>query len=239
MATLQQRNGSYRVLFYWHGKKESFTLGAVPAAEAESKALQVDYLLMRLKQGLLTLPEGVDITNFVAFDGKPPAPPAPAEPSQSDEPAETTSVEVTLDELRRQYIAAHSASLEASSIATIGIHFGHLTRGLGEHTAFNSIGLGDLQKYVNARAKSKGLHGALSPETIRKEIASFRGRGGTRFDHGTRCSLRWRHGILKRKSELLPLTIVTLTRYTALDSRTRLRRRKRGASWCRLRGAQS
>ena len=41
--------------------------------EAESKAAQVDYLLMRLKQRLIELPPGIDIVEFVQFDGKPPA----------------------------------------------------------------------------------------------------------------------------------------------------------------------
>ena len=40
--------------------------------EAENKARQVDYLLMRLKQRLLVLPEGTDIVTFIEHDGKPP-----------------------------------------------------------------------------------------------------------------------------------------------------------------------
>ena len=58
MASLQERNGSYRVLFCHHGKLHAFTIGKVERDEAENKARQVDYLLMRLKQRLLVLPEG-------------------------------------------------------------------------------------------------------------------------------------------------------------------------------------
>ena len=170
MATLQQRNGSYRVLFNWARKKHSFTMGTVPAQEAEGKAAQVDYLLMRLKQGLLTVPDGVSIADFVAFDGKPPLPVTPAEP----EVAQPETVEVTLDKLRTKYVASHKASLEASSVGTIGIHFGHLVRILGEGAKLREIGLAQLQDYVDKRAAAKGRRGKLSPETIRKELVSFR-----------------------------------------------------------------
>jgi hypothetical protein len=71
MASLQERNGSFRVLFCWHGKLESFTLGKVERSEADAKAAQVDYFLMRLKQRLITLPEDADIVSFVQHDGKP------------------------------------------------------------------------------------------------------------------------------------------------------------------------
>src|SRR4051812_29052098 len=35
MATIQQRGDSYRILFLYHGKRFSFTLGAVSRREAE------------------------------------------------------------------------------------------------------------------------------------------------------------------------------------------------------------
>jgi hypothetical protein len=69
MASLQERNGSFRILFFHQGKLHAFTLGKVQHDEAENKAWQVDYLLMRLKQKLLVLPEGTDIVSFVEHDG--------------------------------------------------------------------------------------------------------------------------------------------------------------------------
>jgi hypothetical protein len=64
MAALQERNGSFRILFRYHGKQHTFTLGEVPRDEAENKARQVDYLLTRLKQRLLLLPKGTDIVSL-------------------------------------------------------------------------------------------------------------------------------------------------------------------------------
>ncbi len=65
MAALQYRNETYRVIFRHHGKQHSFTIGKVSGGEAATKCAQVDYLLMRLKQGLLTLPAGVGIVEFL------------------------------------------------------------------------------------------------------------------------------------------------------------------------------
>ena len=36
------------------------------------KIAQVDYMLLRLRQGLMKLPVGMDIVTFLEFDGKPP-----------------------------------------------------------------------------------------------------------------------------------------------------------------------
>ena len=65
MASLQNRNGSYRILFDYQRKQRTFTIGRVFEAEARAKADQVNYLLMRLSQGLIALPPGAreeDIT---------------------------------------------------------------------------------------------------------------------------------------------------------------------------------
>jgi hypothetical protein len=56
VASLQERKGSFRVQFNDRGKQFGFTLGRVSDAEARSKAAQVDYLLMRMKQGLISPP---------------------------------------------------------------------------------------------------------------------------------------------------------------------------------------
>ena len=48
MASLQERNGSYRVLFCHHGKLHAFTIGKVrEGPKPRTKPGRVDYLLMR------------------------------------------------------------------------------------------------------------------------------------------------------------------------------------------------
>src|SRR5581483_1034058 len=103
MAGIEQRSGSFRIVFRYQGKKHHFTLGEVSSDEADNKARQVDYLLMRLKQRLATIPPGVDIVDYVQFDGQ----------RQTPAPAKTT-----LAQLRDRYIKTHTASLEANTLAT-------------------------------------------------------------------------------------------------------------------------
>src|ERR1700674_3768343 len=100
MASLQERNGSYRILFSHHGKLHTFTIGKVKKDEADNKARQVDYLLMRLKQRLLVMPEGADIVTFIERDGKSPetGPTLPNAPRQA----------VTLGHLKDRYLATHA-----------------------------------------------------------------------------------------------------------------------------------
>src|SRR4051812_29097744 len=100
MAAIQERNGSFRVIFRHHGKQHTFTLGRVSPAEAQAKADQVDYLLMRLGQGLLSLQPGGDIVAFVRHDGTPP------QPADLDVDQPTRS-EPTLADLRDRYLEAH------------------------------------------------------------------------------------------------------------------------------------
>jgi hypothetical protein len=67
MASLQQRNGSFRVIFRHRGKQHFVPIGKVSAEEAGAKAAQVEYLLLRLGQRLIDLPPGVDIAELEAI----------------------------------------------------------------------------------------------------------------------------------------------------------------------------
>jgi hypothetical protein len=53
MAGLQERPDTYEVTFRFHGKKHFVVIGRISQLEAEAKAAQVYYRLMRLKQGLI------------------------------------------------------------------------------------------------------------------------------------------------------------------------------------------
>ena len=109
MAGLQHRNGSYRVLFHYHGKQFAFTVGAVTQIEAETKAANVDYLLTRKEQRLVAIPVGFSILDYVRFDGR-----------QEETPV---AEKVTLANLRDRYLATREGSLEASTVRGIRLHF--------------------------------------------------------------------------------------------------------------------
>jgi len=163
MASIHHKGDAWHCQFLYHGKRHTFSLGKVSQDEAETKASQVDYLLMRLKQNLLQLPPGLDIVTFVSFDGKP--------------PHETSEAEVlTLGGLRDRYLETHrNGSLEQSTLDGIELHFRHLVGTLGEKFPVPDLSLAELQQYADQRARKKGLKGRkLSPATIKKEIVTLR-----------------------------------------------------------------
>src|SRR5690242_7330555 len=107
MATLQLRSDSYRILFCYHGKRYAFTLGTVKHDEAESKAEQVEYLLMRLKQGYVHIPPGVEITDFVAHDGNVP------------EAVAASPAQVTFTDFKKRYLDTYrDGGMEANCLQT-------------------------------------------------------------------------------------------------------------------------
>jgi integrase len=162
MAGLQERNGSFRILFRHHGKQHAFTLGTVSREEAEAKVRQTDYLLMRLRQRLLVLPAGTDIVTFIRHDGKAPD----AGPTLPDAPRQA----VTLSHLKDRYLATHgNSTIEQNSLDTCRLHLGHFCRVLGEGLPLGELSLARLQEYVDSRA-GKGI----SPVTVRKEVGTFR-----------------------------------------------------------------
>ncbi len=161
MASHNERNGQYRVMFRYHGKQRSFSLGRVTAAEAKAKTDQVDYLLMRLEQGLLSLPPGADIVTFLTYDGSIPD-------------SKVATEKHTLATLRDRYLETNQGSLEYHSLRGIKRHFGHLVKHFGPDYPIRELSLADLQTYVNKRAKDKGRRGKLLATTIKKEIVTLR-----------------------------------------------------------------
>ena len=160
MASLQERTGTYRVIFRYHGKQHFVMIGKVSPQEAEAKAAQVDYLLMRLKQGLIELPAGVGIVEFVQHDGKPPA---------SATPVSASRKALALALLRDRFLATRATGREKSTLYTAGIHFKHLIATLGERFPLEGLSQTDLQRHIERRA---GLD--ISPVTIKKEITTLR-----------------------------------------------------------------
>ena len=160
MASLQQRAGTYRVIFRFHGKQHFVMIGKVSPQEAEAKSAQVEYLLMRLKQGLIELPPGIDIVEFVQHDGKPPAPATPVSASRKT---------LTLATLRDRYLATRARGREKNTLYTDRIHFNHLVATLGEKFPLEGLGQADLQRHVERRANLD-----ISPVTIKKEITTLR-----------------------------------------------------------------
>ena len=164
MASLQLRGDSWSCIFCYRGKRHWMTLGGIPEIDAQAAKSRVEYLLRLIKQRLLTPPPGCDIVAFMANDGK-----------QPDEPPPPAKEVVTLSSLRDSYLRVHSnGTLEKTTLDGITQHFKHWTSIMGEKLPVQGLALGDLQQYVDRRARMKGLKGLVSPATIKKEIVTLR-----------------------------------------------------------------
>ncbi len=119
---------------------------------------------MRLSQGLIALPPGGEIVDFVRHDGSVPEPESVAAPGKP-----------TLGSLRGRYMETHGKdTLEAHTLRGIRRHFKHMARELGESFPIRDLSLADQQGYVDRRARARGRRGPLNPATIRKEIVTLR-----------------------------------------------------------------
>ncbi|MBS0264932.1 MAG: tyrosine-type recombinase/integrase [Planctomycetes bacterium] len=163
MATLQEREGNYRILFRYQGRQFNFSIGAVESAEAEAKLGQVNLFLLRLSQRLAVIPPGMTIVEYLKFDGRPLAP-------------ETPEIKnVKLSSLKAKYLEANREALERTTLDCVRTHFRHFENVLGSSFAISSLTLADLQEYVNKRSKAEGKNGRkLSATTIKKEIQTLR-----------------------------------------------------------------
>lgn len=174
MAGLQQRGGSFRLIFRHNGKQFSLPIGKVSPEEAEAKAGQVDYLLLRIKQGLLTVPPGVEVTEFLMNDGKAPSREAPAAAPKN----------FTLGQLRERYLASKAGAKEKTTLLTDRIQLGHLVATLGEKFPLRELTAADLQRHVDRRKAVKTRSGTIKAATIKKEVEGVRAAWNWAVDMG-------------------------------------------------------
>jgi len=161
MASVQERNGSFRLIFRHHGKQYFLKIGKVTEDEAKAKAAQAEYLLLRLSQRLIDIPPGMDVAEFIQFDGKVPV--------NDVEEVEPVAKNTTLATLRDQYLKTHARAHEKTTQKTAGTHFKHLVGTLGDKFPLTDLATTDLQRHIDRRADL-----GIAPVTIKKEIEGGR-----------------------------------------------------------------
>lgn len=162
VASLENRNQNYRVVFMFRGRKYGYSLDTDDRPTAEGLRGGVEKTLMLISQGAITFPDGADVVSFVRNGGKLVVEAAPQAP-------------LTLSQLKEKYLETHGqGALEANSLATIKMHLSHFEKTLGERFAVRNLTAADLQRHVTERRKKKYRGRPLSPVTLRKEVASFR-----------------------------------------------------------------
>src|SRR5262249_33884864 len=134
----------------------------------------IDLLLLRLSQGIIELPQGVSIEEFLLSEGKA-RPRAEAEAKKADGP-------VPFSEFRDKYLEARSGgSMEANSLATTRMHLKHFERVLGAGFDMRKLALSDLQRHLNSRReagdprrKQNPSEKPISPVTLRLEVSTLK-----------------------------------------------------------------
>lgn len=171
MASLQKKGNAWYCQFYWHDRRFTFSVGPVTRAQAEARATRAGEILDLLDRGVLQLPAGMKVAEFVRLDGRPPA--SAATESQK------ISQKSTLGDLRDAYLKAHEAAQEAKTLYTARIHLNHLVATLGAGSDLRKLDLAHLQKHIDRRCPK------VAPATAAKEIATFR----TAWNWGVRLKL--------------------------------------------------
>jgi integrase len=163
MASLEQRNRRFRVVFRFAGQKFGRALKTSNREDAEASLARLKDNLRRAELGHLVVPDGADIAIFLLSDGQLSAKP------------KLPRIR-TLKQLLDSYIASiPKEAIESSTRQGMDIHITHLLRELGDGLLVAGLGTTDLQSYVDARALAPGQKGrTLSPATIRKELVTFR-----------------------------------------------------------------
>ncbi len=163
MASLELRGEKHRVVFYFGGKKQSVSLGVEDADAADAICTRIERRLKMLELGDATVPAGADLHTWLVSDGK------------LEQPVVASTGPGTVHALFEAYFAAlPSGSNEANTLDSMRIHQRHLERLLPKQCKITALDTDTLQKYVNDRAEEAGMHGKVTPITIKKAIVTLR-----------------------------------------------------------------
>lgn len=156
------KTGIWHIQFIHAGKPYHKSLRTKKEKEAEALASRIEARLFHLNTGTLSLPPNADLWQWLLSDGK------------RERKADTPQKVWGLKDLFDWYFASQTENAkETNTLGTERTHRSHLERLLGQSRPLGGTTLGDLQGYVNQRAKEKWRGEPIKPDTIKKEIASL------------------------------------------------------------------
>jgi integrase len=163
MAAIEKRGESFRIVFWFQGRRFRRSLETTSKTEAEGTLARLRDNLRRVALGLLVIPEDPDLATFLLSDGK-----------TNSRPAKQAIH--SLHELFENYFSSLPAgSIEADTIAIMRIHQAHLERILGRSFSIHSLEAAHLQRYIVKRSGEQGQHGrTVSPVTVKKDLRTLR-----------------------------------------------------------------
>lgn len=167
MATLEldKASGRYRVRFRFRYDGRSFkrSVGTEDRRVAMATLGQVEETLRLLRLGMAEVPPKVDPGAFIVSGARLRRERLPRSPVQS-----------LRDLFGRYQTELPKGAKEERTLVGERLHFRHLLRHLKETTPVAAITMNSMQRYVELRSKDQHRGRLIGPNTIRKEITTFR-----------------------------------------------------------------
>ncbi len=164
MASIQQdsQTGIYRIRFRFADRAYNRSLKTTDLKAARTALGRAEENMQLIEKGRLEVPPNADLAKFIMSDGK-----------INRKPVLCTSI--TLGKLFESYLAQLPAGTKEE--LTIGLektHINNFKRILPTSKLANTITTADLQRYVERRLNKTRKGRNLSPETVKREMATFR-----------------------------------------------------------------
>lgn len=164
MASVRQdkRSKRFLVVFRYNGRQFQRGLGTVTRKEAQAAAARVDETIKLIEHGRIEVPMDVDPAEFILSGGRISKPRVEVLP-------------VRLEELFDLYHSSMPKGVkEERTLEGEQLHFKHLLRHFGAKQIVQAIGLIDIQTYVADRSRDTYRGKAITVDTIKKELSTFR-----------------------------------------------------------------
>jgi len=152
----------YRIRFRYGGRPYKRSIKTVNQAEAAGVVARVEETIRLLERGRLEMPADADPGVFIMTDGK--------------QVKKTTSERAhTLEGLLATYQESIPLGAKAeTTIITEGLHIAHLLGHLKKAKPMQKVTTSEMQGYVDKRLRDSYRKKLIRPETVRKEVATFR-----------------------------------------------------------------
>lgn len=159
---LDSTSGLYRVRFRYRGRPYKRSIKTIDAVEAAGVVARVAETIRFLERGRLEMPADADPGVFIMSDGK--------------QVKKTVSERAdTLEELLTTYQKSIPPGAKAeTTISTEGLHIAHLLGNLKKAKPMQNVTTSDMQAYIDKRLRDTYRKKPIRPETVRKEVATFR-----------------------------------------------------------------
>jgi len=164
MASLEfdEISSRYRIRFRFGGKPFKRSIKTHDAGEAEGVVARVEETIRLLERGRLDLPPNADPGVFIMSDGK-------------LNGKQTAKQGYTLHILLNLYKKSlPNGAKEQTTLKTEETHISHLLRHLKGSKIAQSVTVANMQNYVDRRLRDSYRDKPIRPDTVKKEVATFR-----------------------------------------------------------------